>query len=294
MAERVIGLLEAVPWLRAYAGHTFVVKVGGELLDEPAWLDGFARDVAVLRRLSVRVVVVHGGGPQLDRAASAAGVESERVAGRRVTSPALVALAVAAWRGTLSASLVQAVARQGERAVGLAGYDGGIVSAVRRPPALVSDDPGAQPERVDFGLVGDVTSVDPALVEAVLANGAIPVLTPLAGGVDGAILNVNADTVAAEVAVALGASKLVLVTRVAGVLRDPEDPRSALAQADLAQLDALERSGAVRGGMRPKLAAIRRAIGGGVPRVHVIDGRRAGALLEEVFTAEGSGTLITG
>ncbi len=290
MAERVIGLLEAVPWLRRYAGSTFVVKIGGELLDEPRWRDGLARDVAVLHRLGVGVVVVHGGGPQLDRAAEAAGLRTERVAGRRVTSPELVDLAVAEW-GRVSASLVGALAAHGERAVGVAGYEAGLVTAARRPPVSVTDDDGAT-RRVDFGRVGDVTGIDPAILRSIAAVSAIPVLTPLCGGAEGEVLNVNADTVAAEVAVAVGASKLLMCTRAPGILADPADPTSVLLQTDLASLDALERSGALSGGMRPKVASIRRALAGGVPRAHVVDGRRPGALLEEVFTAEGSGTLV--
>ncbi|MEZ4237972.1 MAG: acetylglutamate kinase [Myxococcota bacterium] len=290
MAERVIGLLEAVPWLRAYGGQTFVVKAGGELLEGDA-LVGLARDVAVLARLGVGVVVVHGGGPQLDRAAAAADVRTERVAGRRITSPALIALAIASWRGTLSAAIVRAVRDHGEDAVGLAGYDGALVSASRRPEAVVTTDAGER-QSVDFGLVGDVTGVRADLLRALLAAGTIPVLTPLCAGAGGEILNVNADTVAAEVAVALGAAKLVLATQVPGILRDPEDPRTVIGQASLSELDQLEAAGTLRGGMRPKVAAIRRALTGGVPRVHVVDGRRAGALLEEVFTAEGAGTLI--
>lgn len=292
MAERVIGLLEAVPWLRAYSGHTFVVKVGGELLDDPRWLDGLARDVAVLRRLAIRIVVVHGGGPQLDRAATASGVTSERVAGRRITTPALIALALAEWRGKLSAAVVEAIARQGEVAVGLAGFDGGLVVAARRPPSMVTDDRGDR-RTVDYGLVGDVTQVQPSVLEAVLASGAIPVVTPLAAGPLGVVLNVNADTVATEIAVALGASKVVFATQVSGIWRNPDDPRSVATQLTVAELDGMERDGVIRGGMRPKVAAIRRALAGGVPRVHVVDGRRPGAILEEVLTSEGVGTLVT-
>jgi acetylglutamate kinase len=288
--ERVISLLEAVPWLRAYGGQTFVVKAGGDLLEGDV-LDGLARDVAVLARLGVGVVVVHGGGPQLDRAAAAQGVGTERVAGRRITSAALIGLAVAAWRGTLSAAIVGAIRRQGEEAVGLAGYDGGLVTAARRPEAVVTADDGAR-RPVDFGLVGDVTGVRAELLRAVLATGAIPVVTPLAAGAAGEILNVNADTVAAEIAVAVGAAKLILATQVPGILRDPDDPRTVIGHATLGDLAAMEADGALRGGMRPKVAAIRRALGGGVPRVHVVDGRRPGALLEEVFTAEGAGTLV--
>lgn len=291
--ERVIGLLEAMPWLRAYAGQAFVVKAGGELLDEPRWRDGLARDVAVLHRLGIQVVLVHGGGPQLDRAAERAGLDSARVAGRRVTSPELIELAVAEWRGRLSVGVVSAFARQGESAIGLSGVDAGIIRATRRPPAVVTDDDGER-RTVDFGQVGDVTEVRPGAIRAVLAAGVIPVVTPLAIGADGEVLNVNADTVAAELALALGAAKLALLTRAPGILRDPEDPLSVLPQTDLDELAELERTGALRGGMRPKVAAIRRALLGGVARVHVVDGRRPGALLEEVFTTEGSGTLVVG
>lgn len=290
MAERVIGLLEAVPWLRRYAGSTFVVKVGGELLDDARWRDGLARDVAVLHRVGIGVVVVHGGGPQLDRAAAAAGLESERVAGRRITSPELVDLAIAEW-SRVSAAFVSALAAQDERAVGLMGFEGGLVAARRRPPVQVTDDDGTT-RRVDYGRVGDVIGVDPKVLRAVASTGAIPVITPLCGGEGGEVLNVNADTVAAEVAVALGASKLVVCTRAPGILRDPDDATSVLPQTDLTELAALEASGALHGGMRPKVAALRRALNGGVPRAHVVDGRQPGALLEEVFTAEGSGTLV--
>lgn len=291
--ERVIGLLEAMPWLRAYAGQAFVVKAGGELFDEPRWRDGLVRDVAVLHRLGIQVVLVHGGGPQLDRAAERAGLPTERVAGRRITSPELMELAVAEWRGKLSVGVVAAFARQGEAAVGLSGVDAGLIRASRRPPAVVTDDDGER-RTVDFGQVGDVTEVRPGAVRAVFAAGVIPVVTPLAIGADGEVLNVNADTVAAELALALGAAKLVLLTRAPGILRDPEDPLSVLPQTDLDELAELERTGALRGGMRPKFAAIKRALLGGVARVHVVDGRRPGALLEEVFTTEGSGTLVVG
>lgn len=289
--ERVIQLLDAIPYLRAYAGQTFVVKVGGELMVEPAHLDGVARDLAVLHRLGIETVLVHGGGPQLDAALEHLGEPVQRVAGRRVTSERTLQVAIREWRGACSTTWVSALARQGERAVGLCGADGGLIRANRRPSAVVTDDEGERVP-VDFGLVGDVSDVQVDVLHGVFAVPAIPVVSPLAMGADGQILNVNADTVAAEVAVALGAAKLVLLTRAPGILRDVEDPHSVMHWTDLAELAQLEHTGALSGGMRPKAAAIRRALLGGVPRVHVVDGRRAGALLEEVFTTEGSGTLV--
>jgi len=267
------------------------VKLGGELLVDNESRERVARDIAVLHRLRVGVVAVHGGGPQLDALTERLGLSVERVAGRRVTSPDVLEAAKMMFRGKLSLDLVSALIRQGEQAVGLSGVDGRLVRAARRPEALVTDDDGEKIS-VDFGEVGDVGGVDCTVLRSVLAAGSIPVISPLGADDEGRVLNVNADTVAAEIAIAMGAAKLVLLTRSAGILRDADDPDSLLHWTDLAELDALSRRGAFSGGMRPKFAAITRAIGGGVPRVHVIDGRRDGALLEEVFTTDGCGTLV--
>lgn len=284
--DGVIGLLDAIPYLRAYADHTFVVKAGGDLLAKVAWRRSVAREVAVLHRLGIRIVFVHGGGPQLDAHLSNAGVAVERVAGRRITSPDVLKRAVRLWRGELSLSWVTALMDEGERAVGLSGADGGILRAIRRPPAVIDG------QSVDFGEVGDLREVDTGILEALLGQGVIPVISPLALGSEGQVLNVNADTVAAHVAAALGAQKLILLTRAPGILADPADQRTALHQTTLEALTHLERAGALTGGMRPKVAAIRYALKAGVPRAHVVDGRREHALLAEVFTNEGSGTLV--
>lgn len=289
--DRTLGLLDAIPYLRAYAGQTFVVKAGGELLLQARWRDALARDLAVLHRLGIAVVLVHGGGPQLDEAAERLGITSESVAGRRITSPELIEVAEMVWRGRLSLQWVTALVRAGERAVGLSGVDGQILQARQRPPAVITDDDGER-RTVDFGRVGDVCAVDPSVIQAVLSARAIPVVSPLAVDEGGVVLNVNADTVAAELAVALGAAKLLLLTRAPGILEDPNDPSSVLHWTDLEELAQLEQAGHIQGGMRPKVAAIRRALLGGVPRVHVVDGRAPGALLEEVFTTDGSGTLV--
>jgi len=289
--DRVIGLLDAMPYLRAYSGQTFVVKVGGELLKNTRWRDGIATELAVLHRLGIKVVLVHGGGPQLDTAAEVAGVESQRVAGRRITTPELLDLAIAEWRGRLSTAFVTALHLAGERAIGLSGLDGGLLRAARRPPRIVTDDAG-QRRTVDYGVVGDLREVRVDVLHALLSIPAIPVVTPLALGEQGETLNVNADTVAAEIAVALKAAKLVLLTRAPGILQNPDDPASVLHWTDLHELQQLLEQGRLTGGMRPKLDGIRRALQGGVPRVHVVDGQEPQALLVEVLTTEGSGTLV--
>lgn len=289
--ERPLLLLDAVPYLRAYAEQIFVVKLSGELVGDPERLGAVARDIAVLHRLNIGVVVVHGGGPQLDAMSDRLGLPVERVAGRRITSPEVLEAAKMVFRGQLSLELVTALLKQGERAVGISGVDGRTVQAARRPEALVTDDDGVR-RSVDFGEVGDVTAVDGDLLETTLAAGAIPVVSPLGVCADSAVVNVNADTMAAEIAIALGAAKLLLLTRAPGILADVDQPDSLLHWADLAQLDELEKGGAFKAGMRPKIASVRRALTGGVPRVHVLDGRRNGALLEEVFTTDGCGTLV--
>ena len=287
----MISLLDAVPYLRAYSGQIFVVKAGGELLSEPRWRDGIARDLAVLHRMGIRVVFVHGGGPQLDTAADRNGLGNRRVAGRRVTSAPLLQEAIREWRGLLSTEMVSALLTNGEEAVGLSGVDAGMLKANRRPPAMMTDDSGERVS-VDYGEVGDIKEVSTRSLQAVFDIPAIPVVSPLAVTDYGEVLNVNADTVAAEIAIALGAAKLIVLTRAPGILADLEKPESVLHWTDLEELGRLESEGALLGGMRPKVAAIRRAIEGGVARAHVVDGREKGALLEEVFTTDGSGTLV--
>lgn len=286
----MIGLREALPRVRELQGSVLVVKAGGDLLGKDSWRDALAADVAALARLGIRVVLVHGGGPQLDAVAEQLNLPTERVAGRRITSKALLDAAIMEWRGRLSAQWVNAVQRQGERAIGLAGYDGQLLVATRRPPAEVTTDDG-DTVVVDFGEVGDVTGVHAAVLEALLPHG-VPVVSPLAAGPDGTVLNVNADTVAAELAVALGARALVLLTRAPGILTDPSDATSVLARVDVATTHTLEAEGALQGGMRPKVAAIRRALSGGVQQAHVVDGRVPGVLLDELLTHEGHGTLV--
>ena len=252
-----------------------VVKVGGDGF-YPERRGMLAADVAELSSTGP-VVLVHGGGPQLDRAAARAGLPTHKVAGRRVTSDAVLLEAVREWRGWMSSAWVCALADHEVRAVGLSGVDGGLLRARRRPPVEVrTEDNGVR--RVDYGWVGDIESVDVALLEAVLSLPAIPVVSPLAYG-DGGALNVNADTVAAEIAAALGAVRLVLLTGAPGIQTDPADEATALGRITRTTLDELDRAGSLRAGMRPKVAAVKLALDGGVGIVHIADGRRPGALL---------------
>jgi acetylglutamate kinase len=283
----MIDLEKALPYLREHKGKLFVVKVGGECLGTPARVARLASELALVEALGPRLVVVHGAGPQTDALQRAAGEEPEKRGGRRITSPlALLALRHATL-GELNPDLTGALGVHGTRAVGVCAATGGILVARRRPPVATPDGP------VDFGEVGDVVSVDARPLQALVDAGCVPVLGPPASDGAGGMLNVNADLAAAHLALALGAEKLVLLTGVDGVLLDVDDPMSLASTLHDGELAELARDGALRGGMQVKAEAARLALQGGVPRVHVVSGTRPGALLGELFTVQGTGTLIT-
>jgi acetylglutamate kinase len=283
----VTDLFKAAPHVRLHRGRTMVIKVGGGSLARAATLRQIAKQVAVVHAFGARVVVVHGGGPQTDAYQRMLGEEPQMVEGRRVTTPAAMRALRMATVGELNAELASAITAEGAPAIGTSAASGGVLVATRRPPVTTSE--GV----VDFGEVGDVKSVDPTAPLALLDAGTIPVLCPPASDGQGGFLNVNADLAAAALAVALRAAKLVLMTGAPGVLRNPMDSASLVSALSLAELDDLERTGALRDGMRVKAAAIRSALAGGVGRVHVVSGGDPDALLRELYTNHGAGTLVT-
>lgn len=289
--DRILPLLDAHPYIRLFRGRTFVVKLSGSLLEERIRTE-ISRDLALLHDVGIRIVVVHGGGPQLDAHCQKMEIPRQVVAGRRVTDARTQEAARMVFMGLLNTELVGALSAQGLRAVGLSGGDGGVVSGLRRPTRMVRDPSTGEETKVDFGFVGDIHTVDRTLLDVVMEKGMVPVLAPLIGGPGGVLLNVNADTVAARVAMALNAEKLILCTSVAGLLEDPADPRRLVSYGDLDTVDELVARGVVSGGMLPKLAAIGEALRGGVQRVHIIDGTRPHSLLMEIFTNEGVGTML--
>ncbi len=291
MTELVQGLKEALDYTRLYRDQIFVVKLGGEVMASPDRLDEIAIQIALLESLSIRVVLVHGGGPQATELGRRLGLEPEIVAGRRVTTPEVLEVAKMVYAGRLNVDVLSALTGHGVKAVGLSGIDAGLVVAHRRPPVEVTDDEG-ELRSVDFGEVGDVDSVDVALLELLLERGYVPVVASLAADADGKVLNVNADTLAEALASALKAKKLIYLTGAPGLLREPDDPSSLVAFACPDDLRELLGSGGVRGGMRPKVEACLRAVAGGVRRTHIIDGRQPDSLLLELFTGHGSGTMI--
>ncbi|HEX4824133.1 MAG TPA: acetylglutamate kinase [Candidatus Polarisedimenticolaceae bacterium] len=287
----IAALKGTLRYVRAYRHEIFVVKLGGEILSDAAALDGAAAQIALLTSLGIRIVVVHGGGPQASALSRRLGHEPRLVAGRRVTGDVDLEVATYVYAGRLNVDALSALRRHGVKAVGLSGVDAELLAAHRRPPRLVRLDDGTE-EVVDFGHVGEIDDVDPAIVLHLLDGGFVPVVASLAGDADGAVYNVNADTVAEALAVALAARKLVFLTGTRGLLRDPRDPSSLVTFADAGDLAPLLVSGAVASGMRPKVEACLRAAARGVERTHIVDGRAPDALLVEVFTGEGSGTMI--
>jgi acetylglutamate kinase len=221
------------------------------------------------------------------------GLEPEMVAGRRVTSPEVLEVAKMVYGGQINVGVVAALRGQRVSAVGLTGIDAGLVTVHRRPPVEITDDHG-EARTVDFGEVGDIDATNTTLLDVLLPRGHVPVVASLAADPDGRILNINADTLAAHLAGALGAQKLIYMTGAPGLLREADDPSSLVAFAAPEDLQALLGSGSIKGGMRPKVEACLQAVKGGVRRTHIIDGRTPDALLLELFTGHGSGTMIVG
>ncbi len=289
----ITGLKGALRYVRAYRDHVFVVKLGGEVVKDDHALDGLAGQVSLLHSLGIRIVVVHGGGPQASALSRRLGAEPRIVAGRRVTDDQALEVAKMVYGGLLNTDVLSALRAHQVQAVGLSGVDAELITARRRPPVEVVDDSGAR-VTVDFGHVGDIQGVDPRVLTTLMEARFLPVVASLAGDGDGNVYNVNADSVAEAIAIALRAQKLIYLTGVPGVLRDPKDPASLVTFADPDDLTELMQSGALSGGMRPKVEACLRAATGGVERTHIIDGRAPDALLLEVFTGAGMGTMIVG
>ena len=289
----IAGLKGALRYVRAYRDQVFVVKLGGEVLGEPEVLEHVTGQLALLSSLSIRLVVVHGGGPQATALSRRLGSEPRMVAGRRVTDDAALEVAKLVYAGQLNVDLLAALRAHRVQAVGLSGVDADLITAHRRPTVQVVDDAG-KTVTVDYGHVGDVDRVDPRILGTLVEARFVPVVASLAGGEDGEVFNVNADTVAESLAVAMRAQKLIFLTGAPGVLRDRNDPSTLVTFADPDDLAGLMASGVLSGGMRPKVEACIRAATGGVERTHIIDGRAPDALLLEVFTGAGCGTMIVG
>lgn len=278
-------LIQALPWLERFSGAVVVVKYGGNAMIDAGLKRAFAEDILFLRQVGLRPVVVHGGGPQISAMLKRLAISSEFRGGFRVTTPEVMDVVRMVLVGQVSRELVNLLNARGPHAVGLSGEDGGLLRAARRP-AVVEGEP------VDVGLVGDVVEVNPAAVEDILAAGRIPVVSTVAPDVanPGQVLNVNADTAASALAVALAARKFLLLTDVEGLYANWPDTSSLIRRIDVARLAQMLPG--LESGMVPKMEACLRAVQGGVPQAHIIDGRAPHAMLLEIFTSEGVGTMV--
>ena len=281
-------LTEALPFMRRYAGQTFVIKYGGHAMGDAELADIFARDVVLMKQVGINPVVVHGGGPQIGRMLERLHVETEFVDGLRVTSAATVDVVEMVLAGTINKSIASAINQAGGTAIGLSGKDGNLIQA--RKLRRTKRDPESNIEQIlDLGFVGEPVKINPQVLAALEQSGMIPVIAPIGVGAEGETYNINADTVAGAVAAAIGAARLLLLTDVIGVLDKQGDLLTDLTVDDVAQLEV---DGTVTGGMIPKLQTCVEAVRGGVEASVILDGRVPHALLLEIFTTKGLGTLV--
>src|SRR5882672_9697722 len=289
-AEQTIAvraLRNAAPYIRMYKGKVFVIKAGGGVFGDEEATRQLIEQVAILHQVGIRVVLVHGGGPQLTELADALGVPTRIVQGRRVTDQRSLEVTSMVLNGLINTRILAICRELNIDAVGISGVDAGLVRAHKRPPVKMSDG-----ETVDYGFVGDIELVDANVIRKLLENGLMPVVSPLSADERGMLLNINADTVAAALGAALGAEKLILCTGAPGILERVDDPGSLISYTDLRGLKRLREEGRIVEGMLPKARAIENAIHGGVRRVHVVSYKAPEGILAEVFTNEGTGTLI--
>jgi acetylglutamate kinase len=281
-------LKSAAPYIRMYKGKIFVVKAGGGVFADLAATRVLVEQIAILHFFGVRVVLVHGGGPQLTELSVALGVPTRMVEGRRVTDQRSIDVTAMVLNGLINTRVLGICRDLNIDAVGISGVDAGLVRAHKRPPMPL----GKHGELIDFGFVGDIDAVDPDVLRKLLDNGLMPVVSPLSADESGTLLNINADTVAAAIGAALLAEKLILCTGAPGILGSLEDPGSLISYTDLRGLKRLREEGRIADGMLPKAKAIEDAIRGGVRRVHVVSYKAPEGILGEVFTNEGTGTMI--
>jgi acetylglutamate kinase len=287
----VTALRHAVPYMRMYKKKVFVLKAGGDAFTSTDSTRALMEQIGILHQVGIRVVLVHGGGPQATQLAERLGLSSRFVDGRRVTDEATLDVATMVLNGQINTRILAACRELGIPAVGISGVDGGLIRARKRPPVARKDADGAG-DTVDYGFVGDIDGVEAGVVTKLLDNDLVPIVSPISAADDGTLLNINADTVAAAIACNLGAEKLVLATGAPGILESLEDPRSLISYVDRAGLRRLRDAGKLMDGMLPKVAAIEKALSGGVRRVHVISYALPDSLLLEVFTNEGTGTMV--
>ena len=285
-------LREALPYIQRFQGQTFVVKLSGKVTEDQNNLTSLAEELALLHQVGIRICVVHGGGKQLSELAKRLGIEQTIIEGRRVTDDATLEMAKMIFAGKINTDILAALRQRGIEAVGLSGVDGNIVHAERRPPKEILNRETGVRDKVDFGHVGDVVQINARLLTVLLDHGYLPVISSLGADDEGMVFNINADTIAAEIAVQLKAEKLILLSDVDGIYLTAGDPGTKVSRVTAAEAGELISSGAASGGMIPKLQSIIVLLERGVHSAHIISGAKRNALLSEIFTDKGTGTMI--
>lgn len=291
--EKLYLLREALPYIQRFKGKTFVVKFSGKVTENKENLASLAEELALLHQVGIRLVVIHGGGKQLNELAERMGVAQTVINGRRVTDDETLELAKMIFAGKINTEILAALRRRGIEAVGLSGVDGNIVHAERRPPKEILNRATGEREEVDFGHVGDVLEINIKLLCVLLEKDYLPVISSLGADDEGQIFNINADTIAAEIAAHLEAEKLVLLSDVNGIYLDAKNPETKISRLSIREAEELIESGKATGGMIPKLQNLISHLKRGVKSAHVISGTERNALLSEVFTDQGTGTMLT-
>lgn len=281
-------LIEALPYIREFYDSIMVFKIGGSIMSDRAVLEDFIQDVVLLRYIGIHPIIVHGGGPEISEAMERFGKKAEFVGGLRVTDKETLEIARMVLLGNINAELVNLIGKHGGKGIGLCGQDGMFLKAKKMSPVKIQ---GKEP--VDLGFVGEVDKVDPEILMIMAGKGYIPVISPIAADGEGNNLNVNADTVAGAVAIAMRAKKFFSITDVEGVRMNPDDPASVISEFPASDFDRLVGEGIIKGGMIPKVEACVRVVQGGVEKAHIIDGRKHHAILLELLTDEGVGTMIS-
>ncbi len=286
-------LREAVPYIKRFKGRIFVVKLGGRVVEDTDALHALSEEIALLDEVGIRVVVVHGGGKQATELSAKLGIEPRFVGGRRITDDATLDVAKMVYAGQVSVEILSALRREEVEGVGLSGVDGNMISARRRPHKFLKDPETGRRQKVDFGHVGDIINVNPRLILCLLQNEYVPVIACLGADERGNIFNINADTIACEIAVGLKAEKLIMMSDVEGLYLDMKDPSTLVSKLTVKEARALVRKKVITAGMIPKILASINVVERGVGSAHIISGKSRNSLLFEVFTDEGSGTMVT-
>jgi acetylglutamate kinase len=286
-------LREALPYIRRFKGKTFVVKLSGKVTEDHERLISLAEELALMHQVGIRLCVVHGGGKQLSDLAALMGVKQTIIEGRRVTDDVTLEMAKMIFAGKINTDILAALRHRGVEAVGLSGVDGNIVHAERRPPKEIMNRETGESKHIDFGNVGDILEINERLLTVLLDQGYLPVISSLGADAAGTVFNINADTIASEIAIRLAAEKLVLLSDVDGIYLKEGEPETKLSRLTADEAEELIRNGTATGGMIPKLQNIVELLHRGVKSAHIIDGTARNALLAEVFTDKGTGTMIS-